>query len=602
MFRLVAYAHNGVQRFNLDRDRIVIGSDSDCDLHLPFSGVGHRHALVASDGQGVRIEDLGSRKGLLVNGERVKTAHLQVLDEIRLGSIALVLEDVQPEMVNRPSLPRVEEARVVSMVPECFLEHLARISQWVLSDSSSQSTLESLIIELLDDFGGGVLFLFQGEAETLGIKFVMATDAHWLGRGDEVLQQIFAVSGDAMPLPAPRCEELVGELAGEKAWIAYRSLPALDRRYLFVVAMPRFTPEAWSPLAGLRTLADQLILGLVHHVGQYEPLIFGRKPAPRDLTLAPGLIAGESKAMRRVLDELRAAVDFDLPVLLRGEPGISKELLARSLQLSSRRSAGPFITATCFGAAHQQIEIDIFGAEVAGKRGPVEREGKLLLADGGALLLEEVDQLPLRLQDRLMRFLRSAEVEPVESLSSRRVNVRLIATSRLPLEQAVARDLFRPDLAYRLSQFVVEVPALRERREDLPLLIQAEINRACHSTGKRIQGITVKAMELLARHDYPGNLDELESVVRRLVYLCPSGRPIDDSLLPEDIRLAQVRVARPDAASELNLERLIEACERGAIVEALRRADGNKSEAARLLGLSRNGLAQKSLRLGLDRT
>jgi DNA-binding NtrC family response regulator len=133
-------------------------------------------------------------------------------------------------------------------------------------------------------------------------------------------------------------------------------------------------------------------------------------------------------------------------------------------------------------------------------------------------------------------------------------------------------------------------------------LIQAEINRACHSTGKRIQGITVKAMELLARHDYPGNLDELESVVRRLVYLCPSGRPIDDSLLPEDIRLAQVRVARPDAASELNLERLIEACERGAIVEALRRADGNKSEAARLLGLSRNGLAQKSLRLGLDRT
>ena len=144
------------------------------------------------------------------------------------------------------------------------------------------------------------------------------------------------------------------------------------------------------------------------------------------------------------------------------------------------------------------------------------------------------------------------------------------------------------------------MPALRERREDLPLLIQAAVNRCCHQTSKRIQGITVKAMEALAVYDYPGNLPELENIVRRLVYLCPSGQPIDDSMLPEEVRLAKIKGLRPELASELNLERLVADCERAAIREALRRSNGNKSEASRQLGLSRNGLTMKMNRLGLN--
>ncbi|MCG8460144.1 MAG: sigma 54-interacting transcriptional regulator, partial [Holophagales bacterium] len=374
---------------------------------------------------------------------------------------------------------------------------------------------------------------------------------------------------------------------------------ALDRPYLFVLALPRFRPRGWSPLAGFRTLADQLILGLVHHVGQYEPLLFGRNPQ-RDLTLAPGLIAGESPAMKRVLHDLRGAVDLDVPVLLRGEVGVSKELLALSLHLSGGRADEKMVVVPCGGASPQQVEVDLFGSEIPGKNEPVVREGKLLLADRGTVYLEDVDELPLRLQDRLMRFLRSGEVEPVDSTRSTRVDVRLIASSRHPLEEGVARDQFRLDLAYRLSQYVVDVPALRDRREDLPLLIQAAVNRCCHQTGKRIQGITVKAMESLAKHDYPGNLPELEALVRRLVYLCPSGRPIDDAMLPEEVRLSKIQGLRPDVTSELNLEKLVADCERAAIREALHRSGGNKSEAARQLGLSRNGLNMKMGRLGLD--
>ncbi|MDA8019331.1 MAG: sigma 54-interacting transcriptional regulator [Thermoanaerobaculia bacterium] len=597
MHRLVAYAHDGVQRFVLDREEVVIGADEECDIHLPFAGVGSRHAKVFGQGDELHIEDLGARKGVIVNGQKIRSTRLQVLDEIRLGSIALLLEDVQPDREPSLEVDAHEPLRQPTVTAESMLEHLARVSEWVLSDRASSSTLEALVLTLLQDFGGGVLFLFQGDSSTLGIKFVLASEARWLRSGDELLRQVLGGDGP-IPEPSPVVSDEIGQLDGDEAWIAHRAFAAVDRRYLFALALPHFRPDTWSPLPALRTLADQLILGLVHHVGRYEPIVFGR-PTQRDLSLAPGLVTGESPAMKRVLDQLRAAVDLELPVLIRGEHGLSKELLARSLHLSGTRSAGPFLRASCAGAKDDQLEADIFGAEVKGKTGVIEREGALLLADGGTLFLEAVESLPLGLQDRLVRFLRTRNVEPRGSLRARTVDVRIIASSVESLESYAGRDLFRLDLAYRLSQFVVEVPALRDRREDLPLLIQAAVNQCCHETGKRIQGITVKAMEALATHDYPGNLPELEAIIRRLVYLCPPGRPIDDSQLPDEVRLSKIKGLKPDIVSELELDKLVSDTERAAIREALRRSGGNKSEAARQLGLSRNGLKMKMDRLGL---
>ncbi len=602
MLRLVAYAPNGVERFAIDRTEMLIGSGDGCNIRLPYAGVGANHARLSTADGAVRIEDLGSRKGLIVNGERVRQARLQVLDEIRLGSIALLLEDAVQE--ERPAAEPAAEPAVTepTITPSRMLEHLAKVSEWVLSDSTSSTTLESLILELLTDFGGGVLFLFQGDADKRGIKFVVASDARWLAHGAELLKQLTesaTETGEITVAAGGVTASKVGALDGQPAWIAYRPVRALERSYQFVLALPRFRPDRWSPLPALRTLADQLILGLVHHVGQYEPILFG-SPQRADLTLAPGLTAGESQSMKRVLDQLRSLVDQPIHVLLRGEPGTSKELLARSLHLSGSRRDGPFVVAAAGGVKTSQLEADLFGAEIPGKSEPLVREGKLLEADGGILYLEDVEQLPLPLQDRLVRFLRSGEVEPVDSLRSRRVDVLLVATSSDPLESWAARDKFRIDLAYRLSQFAIDVPPLRQRREDLPLLIQAALNRACHQIGKRVQGITVQALEALAFHDYPGNLPELENIVRRLVLLCPAGQPIDQSMLPEEVRLSKIKGPRPEGDSELNLEKLVGECERAAIREALRRSDGNKSEAARQLGLSRNGLAMKMTRLGLQ--
>ena len=597
MLRLVAYAPDGVRRFPVHRSELIVGSWPECDIYLPYTGVAQQHARILYDGRELRIEDLGTRKGLLVSGRKVKEASLEVLDEIRLGNVTLLVEDVVPApekvLPPAPEQPTDGPPRISS---QRMIEHLNRISEWVLADTESRTTSESLIGDVLADFGGGAFFLLTGGMEE-ALKLVVATDPAWLASGEPLMEQLLK-HREAARSPE-KGGSFLGVLGDAPAWIFYQSFAALDRDYTLLAAFPSFDPQAWSPAASLSTLGHLLVLGLVHHVGSYEPILPGH-PGQRDLTLDPNLVVGESLAMKQVIDQLRAAVDPPVHVLLCGESGVGKDLLARSLHLSSPRRNGPFIVATCAGAKPQQLEADLFGAEIPGKGAPLRREGKLLLAHGGTFFLDEIEELPMELQARLARFLRSRQVEPAGSNEASTVDVRLVVGSRLPLDSAAARDLFRVDLAYRLSQLVIQVPPLRDRREDLPLLIQSYINRFCHETGKRLQGITVKAMSALLSYDYPGNLAELENTARQLVYMAPAGRPVDVNMLPERVRNGPLAATtRVDAASDLDLERLVGGAEQVAIREALRRTNGNKSQAARLLGLSRNGLAIKIERYGL---
>ncbi len=599
MLRLVAYAPNGVRRIALSRRETVLGSAEDCDVQLPFPGVAPHHARVVREAGALRLEDLGSRKGVLLNGERVRTAPLEALDEIRLGGLAILVEDAGRAPAARPSPEPASEPPLATAVitGERLLAHVASVSHWVLADAESQATAESLISRLLQDFGGGTLLLLQAEERTPSIKLAVASESRWLAAGEDLLRQVEAHRRS----PAARSETgaFDGRLLRDPSWIAYRYFAALDRGHVMITALPRFRPGEWSPEPGLWALSDLLVLGLVHHLGRYEPLMPGRG-GQHELRLAPGLIVGESAAMKRLLEALRFAVDPPVPMLLRGEAGSGKELLARSVHLSGERRNGPFILGSAAGAAAAQVEADLFGAEVRGKGEPLRREGRLALAHGGTLFLDDVDELPLPLQARLVRFLRFGEVEPAGGLGARKVEVRVIAGSRGDLESLVARGLFRLDLAHVLGACAFDVPPLRERREDLPLLLQAFVNRFCHEAGKRVQGITVDVLSALAAYEFPGNLVELESIVRQLVYLCPAGEPIRHNLLPERLRSAPLQAtARPAAASDLELRHWVGAAEEAAIREALQRTRGNKLRAAKLLGVSRAGLAMKMERYGL---
>lgn len=598
MFRLVVYSEDGVHRFPLRRDRLVIGRDEACDIWLPYRGVAARHARLTREDGSFAIEDMGSRRGTQVNGVKVKRAVLELLDEIRLGGTVLLLEDASASVeqpvtsATEPSRPR----REVTATSARLVAALAGISDWVLSDAESQTTLESKIDALLEELGGGVVFLFTGFHDDPTIKFVMSSDGEWLTHGEELLDQ---VRDEAIRHSGG---EIVGSLGERRAIICYASAEALDRQYLLAGAFPGLASAEveFSLRQVFRSLLALLVIGLVHHLGRYEPILPGTR-GQVDLRLAPGMTVGESAASRELMEALRAAAATTVHVLLLGEPGTRKDQLAHTIHLSGPRRDEPFMVADCRGLSEQQLDAELFGAEVAGSKKSIRRQGKISAAAGGTLFLDAVAELPLSLQGKMVRFLRKGEVSPRGDGMPEEVDVRLVCGSDEPLDRLAGRGILRADLVHLLSAITVAVPPLRTRREDLPLLMQSFINRFCHETGKRVHGITVKAMSALSAYSYPGNLVELENIARQLVYRCSDGQPIDINQLPQEVRLGAIHAAGSvDAESELDLSRLVADCEEAAIREALRRTGGNKSGAARLLGLSRNGLAMKMERYQIE--
>jgi DNA-binding NtrC family response regulator len=620
--RLAAYASDGVRRFDLERGDWWIGCAADATVQLSYDGVSPRHARLRwRDGE-AWIEEVPGRRPVLLNGRRIRQAPLALLDEIRIGPVTLVVEELggprgRDEAVAEAARAENPAAAGPSGAFDGHLRRLERLADWVLGDAPSRGTAEEHLGGLLRDLGGGAIFLLRTDVEPAGVRLAVASDAAWFTAGPALLAQLpsaprrggSAAAGALAPLasavpaaPLAQRGHFRGSLEGVPCWVVYRHFAGLDRRHVLLAALP---PDAEGPGVAetLSVIASLLVLGLVHHVGRYEPLLPSAS-TQSGLRLAPGLLVGESLATERLLNALAAIAPSSEHVVLRGEAGTGKEAWALTLHLSSPRAGAPFLSLACAGAAPARLDAQLFGAVVAGRNGPLEREGLLTLADGGTLFVDQVDEMPPATQARLLRALRDGEVESASG-ARRRINPRLVLGTRESLETLATHERFRADLAHAVSRFQVEVPPLRERKAELPLLIQGLVNRFSHETGKRVQGITVDALATLTRYSFPGNWPELENVVRQLVHLCPSGQAIPRSLLPERLRSAEIlepahrRVSGGDGRGDLSLEALAAATEESAIREALRRAGGNKSQAARLLGLSRNGLAMKMNRLAI---
>jgi transcriptional regulator with AAA-type ATPase domain len=597
VLQLVAYLPHEVRRFPLIGPRLVVGSASDCDIRLPFGEVADHHARVERSDGVVRIESLSTKHPVLVNGESRRAADLEVLDEIRVGRVTLLLED--PVAASGDAAPRAigraaGNGRGRTAGRKAFLSHLSRLSSWVIEDTASRGSLEEVLLALLGDLGGGCCFLFQGDLQgELAVRLAVADDPSWLSAMEQVLE---AVRGEVHPGPERSIGHLVHVVQGSECWICYRYSRVLERSYFMVFVLEEPLTEDWSLDLGLATAADLIVLGLIHHVGRYEPILPGRG-SQRGLTLAPGLIVGPSAETQRFLAELHSVAESSGHTLLVGEWGSGRSLAARTLHLSGPRRDGPFVVASCQGADARGLEADLFGAEVRGKKGPLRREGKIALATRGSLLLEGLDELPMELQSRLVRVLRQGALEGPGEGEMTPVDLRILGSCRESLTRAVAAGRFRADLAHQLAQLSVVVPPLRERLEDLPILVQTYVNRFSHEAGKRVRGITVKALSALSTYPFPGNLRELENAIRQMVYLARGEAPMDVDLLPPEIRSSSITGdARTAPGSDLELGTLVASVERASIREALRRTEGNKSQAAKLLGLSRNGLAQKMAR------
>jgi transcriptional regulator with PAS, ATPase and Fis domain len=301
-------------------------------------------------------------------------------------------------------------------------------------------------------------------------------------------------------------------------------------------------------------------------------------------------------AIQDLYGEMRAVAAGNIPLLLLGETGVGKELLARVLHASSPRRRGPFVAVNCAAIPADLLEAEMFGIGRGVATGVTGRPGQFQLAHGGTLFLDEIADMPLALQAKLLRALQGREIQPVGGAPVR-VDTRVVAATNADLDGKIERGQFRRDLYYRVAGFVLRVPPLRERREDIPGLVQFLLGLFAQETGKSLPGFTGPALRALAAYGWPGNVREMEHEVRRLACLCPDGQPVDVGLISEHLLTSDCAASLPP--STLDLAANMDHLERRLIRAALVRARGKRAVAARLLGVSRNGLAMKMERLHL---
>ena len=330
-------------------------------------------------------------------------------------------------------------------------------------------------------------------------------------------------------------------------------------------------------------------------------------------------LVGDSAEMHAVFDVIERVADSPSTVLITGESGTGKELVAKALHEGSSAAGGPFIKINCAAIPKTLMESELFGYEKGAFTGATSsKPGRFELADGGTLFLDEIGEIPVEMQVKLLRAIQESEFERVGGLKTIKVSVRLITATNRDLEQEIARGNFREDLYYRLNVVPLQIPPLRKRDGDVPLLVRHILRRFNERLRKNVTGITDEAMAVLCAYGWPGNIRELENVLERTILFCKR-EAIERDDLPEELRAAATAAAAVaasrgddphddavDLAGDASLKDIVRAetsrVEKEFIAKALAETGGNVTQAAKLLKISRKSLQMKMKEFGLRDT
>jgi transcriptional regulator with PAS, ATPase and Fis domain len=305
----------------------------------------------------------------------------------------------------------------------------------------------------------------------------------------------------------------------------------------------------------------------------------------------------KSALMQRVYELIETVAVHDVPVLLTGETGTGKELAAREIHALSKRANQPFVAQDCGALTETLLESELFGHVRGAFTGATtDHPGLFQVADGGTIFLDEIQNTSPTLQAKLLRVVEEGEVRPVGGAKPRQVNVRLIAACNVDLKQAVKNQRFRADFYYRLNRFPIDMPPLREHRDDIIPLLEMFVPMLCEQLGREIPQIDPRVERMLVAYHWPGNIRELKNAIERALLLTPSGHPLACDVFPADVRGQE----QPSREPAIGLDSQVDDFERRLIRSALERNDGVIRRAARELAINAVTLSRKIKRLGLD--
>jgi Nif-specific regulatory protein len=614
--------------FELGEESLSVGRDSTNVVRLADSLLSRRHCRIERAGERLLLTDLESLNGTFVNGRPVREHFLADGDRVTIGESCFVFLSGEGEPPDAPSNPvtlsdrdmqahstvrlkaeealylrppgaepRAEEETLAGIVRDLAL--LVRVSTSVNSvreTAELQRELLRLVFEAVPAERGAILLV--GDDGRVVSEF-------GLDRAE----------GGSRPVEVSRTilrqvlEEGAAVLAGDLIEGGFREVESLRAarlssllcaplvlygRALGAVYLTTAEPSTHFDEGHLQLLTTicgiaAVALNNARHVEQLE--------SENDLLRAESSVehgmVGESAAVKRVYQFIARVAPADTTVLVRGESGTGKELAARALHQNSPRSVRPFVAINCAALTETLLESELFGHERGAFTGALaQKKGKLEVADGGTLFLDEVGEMPPTLQAKLLRVLQEREFERVGGTRTIRVDVRVVAATNRDLEGAVRRGEFRQDLYYRLNVVSFEMPPLRDRREDIPLLASYFVSKYAAKFKRRVTGLSPEARECLTAYDWPGNVRELENAVERAVVLGSTDRVLPEDL-PETVLDAAPDPSAPGAGATPPATRYHDAlreAKRQLILRALEQSAGSFTEAARLLGVHPNYL------------
>lgn len=603
-----------------------VGALDSNDVVLPLAGVSRIHArLILTAGGDLQLIDLSSKNGCFANGQRVSDANVEPGAELRFGPVILKYQEfhrddaklaisvdyppreMQTAAFQVQELPRKTGTQISSLnrqwliLAEGFQEQLANVRDEDLAPALAHLALElhleaALLLEQ-PDRGDPVVLHAVGQIDDNATEEIRRR-----------LLPYFESTESGLVFDAFDDHEL-----GSVTVVAARSA---GHDPLMLVLRGKFPGRNESELF-LR-----LVMRMIEPLRPQLPT--EKTPLPTEF---PGLmvprdyIYGRSESMRRIYELMQTLARGDLPVLIIGETGAGKEYLAQILHNSSPRRRGPFVAINCAAIPSDLLEAELFGIGDGVATGVTQRKGRFQLAHGGTLFLDEIGDMSADLQAKLLRALQEKEIHPLGK-EPVRVDVRVLGATNQDLINRIQDGSFRADLYYRLAGYVLEIPPLRERREDIPPLVEHFLRSCAKELNRSIRGLTVRALQMLTEYPWPGNVRELANEVRRAVYLCPDHRTIESSTLSRQIQQyanhPPVEAAKADsgrqsgvrdlpgsqsgvvpAAGSLVIDSLnLDHVESLVLEEALRRSGENQVQAAKLLGISRQKLRRKMERLG----